>query len=421
VDSTRIIKGEELDNFMRIVLNAYPRLAMPLEDEALGFEERVRRAYTDPSLSYIAFFRDNDMQGVMRCHDLHMNFHGRMIPVGGMGLLAVDLLHKKEHVAKKLMEHYHKRYLQKNNCMTIIYPFSTYFYKRMGYGYGSKMDQYRINPLGLPDGGSKQNVRYLTPGDADAVSSCHRRVCLGTHGMCAKVPYEIHEMLHTPGIVPVGYVKDNVLKGYVVFHFQRGFEQRIGVENRYINDMYIHEMVYEDRESLYGLLSFLRTQADQIGRIILRTQDEYFHHLLLDVSDGSQNIINLLYHQSNVSGVGVMYRIVDVKKTITLMGELDFGSVTLTVDLNIQDSFLPENSGSYTVALQKGRLKLGGVSRADMSLTIDISDFSSLLMGVVPLRRLMSYGYAELSDPVFLDQLDRLFISSEKPVCYTGF
>jgi predicted acetyltransferase len=421
VDGIRDIQREELDDFMRIVLNAYPRLAMPLEQEALGFEERVRRAYTDPSLSYIGFYRDNAMQGVMRCHDLQMNFHGKMIPVGGMGLLAVDLLHKKEHVAMKLMQHYHSRYREKNNCITIIYPFSTFFYRRMGYGYGSRMDQYRINPLGLPEGGNKQNLRYLTPEDADAVRRCHERVCSRTHGMCAKAQYEIHTMLHTPGLVPVAYVEDGVVKGYVVFHFQRGFEPRIGVENRYINDMYVHEIAYEDRESLYGLVSFMRTQADQIGRIVLRTQDEYFHHLLLDVSDGSQNIINLLYHQSNVSGVGVMYRVVDVKETFSLMGELEYGPGSCTVELNIQDSFMPENAGSYTLSLDQGRLKFDDASQPDVSLTMDISDFSSLLMGVVPLRRLVSYGYAELSDTGFLHTLDRLFTSTEKPVCYTGF
>ena len=410
-----------MDGFMRIVLNAYPRLSMPLEIEALGFDEKIRSEATDPSLSHIGFFKDDEMQGVMRCHDLQMNFHGKMIPVGGMGLLAVDLLHKKEHVAKKLMEYYHDLYRKKENCMTLIYPFSTLFYRRMGYGYGSKMDQYRINPLGLPECGSKRKLRYLTSADRDEVASCHTRVCTKTHGMCVKAGYEIDEMLDSSGIVSVGYVKNGRVTGYVAFHFQRGFERQVKVENRYINDMYVHEMIYEDRESLYQILAFLRTQADQIGRIIIRTQDCYFHHLLLDASDGSQNIINLLFHQSNVSGVGIMYRIIDVEKAISLMGDFDFGPGTLKLGLQIEDSFLPEQSGELAVYLHEGRVGLTDASKVDVTLSIDISDFSSLLMGAVPLRRLVSYGFAELSDPALLDQVDRLFTFKEKPVCYTGF
>jgi predicted acetyltransferase len=361
------------------------------------------------------------MHGVMRCHDLQMHFHGNMIPVGGMGLLAVDLLHKKEHVAKKLMEYYHDRYKKKKNCMTLIYPFSTYFYKRMGYGYGAKMDQYRINPTGLPDGGSKKLVRYLTPDDQAELAACHQRVCSRTHGMCAKAAYEIDELLNSGGIITVGHVKQNRIRGYVAFHFQRGFDGHVGVENRYINDIYVHDLQYEDRESLYAILSFLQTQADQIGRIIVRTQDEYFHHLLLDVSDGSHNIINLLYHQSNISGVGIMYRIIDVEEAMSLMQSIDFGTESLKLRLHIDDSFMPENGGDYGICFEKGKLCLADASDADVTLSIDISDFSSLIMGAVPLRRLLDYGYAALSDPSYGERLDRMFSFREKPACYTGF
>ena len=421
MDAIREITSREMGDFMRIVLNGYPRLDMPLETEALGFSERILNEAGDPSLSHIGFFRDDEMHGVMRCHDLQMNFHGKMIPVGGMGLLAVDLLHKKEHVAKKLMQYYHELYLKKGACMTLLYPFSTLFYRRMGYGYGSKMDQYRINPLGLPEGGSRSNLHYLTSDDRDEVAACHARVCSKTHGMCVKAGYEIDEMLDRPGILSVGHIENGRVSGYMVFHFQRGFERQVTADNRYINDLYVHEIICEDTESLYQLLSFLRTQVDQIGRIIVRTQDCYFHHLLLDVSDGSQNVINPLYHQSNVSGVGLMYRIIDVGEALAQLSEFDFGPGVLTLRLKITDSFLPENSGEVTISFREGKARLTDATEADVTLYIDISDFSSLLMGVVPLRRLAKYGFAELSDPACLDQVDRFFTFREKPVCNTGF
>jgi hypothetical protein len=168
--------------------------------------------------------------------------------------------------------------------------------------------------------------------------------------MCVKAGYEIDEMLDRPGILSVGHIENGRVSGYMVFHFQRGFEQQVTADNRYINDLYVHEIIYEDTESLYQLLSFLRTQADQIGRIIVRTQDCYFHHLLLDVSDGSQNVINPLYHQSNISGVGLMYRIIDVGEALAQLCEFDFGPGVLTLCLQITDSFLPENSGEVSIA-----------------------------------------------------------------------
>ncbi len=410
-----------MDAFMRVVLNAYPRLGMPLEMEALGFSERILKEADDPSVSHVGFFRDNELLGVMRCHDLRMNFHGRMIPAGGMGLLAVDLLHRKEHIAKRLMEHYHEIYLQRGACLTLLYPFSTLFYRRMGYGYGPKMDQYRIDPLALPEGGSRNNLHYLTHKDREELAACHARLCTKTHGMCEKADYEIDEILETPGIITVGHRRDDKIAGYIVFHYRRGFERQVTVDNRYVNDMYVHEMIYEDRESLYQLLAFLRTQADQIGRIILRTQDQYFHHLLLDVSDGSRNIINPLHHQSNVSGVGLMYRFIDVREAVSLMGRYDFGPGKLTLHLNITDSFLSENSTGIVIEFRDGRAKPTKMQSADVELRMDISDFSSLLMGVIPLGRLHAFGLAELSDPAYLEQIDKLFSFPERPVCNTAF
>jgi predicted acetyltransferase len=417
----RELRPGEMKDFMNIVLHGYPRFGMPLEHEALGFSERILQASSDPSLSHFGLFMDEELLGVMRCHDLSMNFHGKMIPVGGMGLLAVDLLHKKEHVAKRLMEFYHELFLKKGACMTLLYPFDTYFYRRMGYGYGSKMHQYRINPLGLPRGGSKRGLRYLTPDDRNRVVACYDRVCSRTHGMCGKAAYEVDELFDGRGLVSVGHMRDGMITGYLTFHFQRGVERRVTAENRYINDVYVHELIHEDTETLYRLLGFLRTQADQIGRIVYRTQDDYFHHLLLDITDGSRNIINPLYHQCSVEGVGLMYRIIDVEGVIAQLGELDCGTDELTFQLQIRDSFLPRNSRRTTLEFRRGRVHLSGETRAEIQLSIDVSDLSSLLMGAVPLRRLTAYGLAELSHPAYLDQIDRFFTFLEKPVCHTGF
>ena len=78
------------------------------------------------------------------------------------------------------------------------------------------------------------------------------------------------------------------------------------------NDIHVRELVYETPAALSELLTFLHTQADQIRTIILETQDEFFHHLLLDPRNDSASLIPSVFHESNIQGVGIMVRVVDV-------------------------------------------------------------------------------------------------------------
>ena len=103
------------------------------------------------------------------------------------------------------------------------------------------------------------------------------------------------------------------------------------------------------------MLTFLHTQADQIRHVIVNTQDEYFHYLLLDPRNNSQRLIPDVYHESNTQGVGLMYRVIDVPGMFDLLHERNFGGQTCTLELNIVDSFLPENAGSTLLRFEEGR------------------------------------------------------------------
>ncbi len=58
---------------------------------------------------------------------------------------------------------------------------------------------------------------------------------------------------------------------------------------------------------------------------------------------------------------------------------------------------------------------------SDVEVRLDISEFSSLLMGSVGFRKLHTFGLAEISDDRYIDTVDRLFRVWEKPTCVTRF
>jgi predicted acetyltransferase len=192
-------------------------------------------------------------------------------------------------------------------------------------------------------------------------------------------------------------------------------------ESFIVNDIHVRELVYETPEALLELMTFLQSQADQIRRIILNTQDEGFHHILQDPRNGNPDLIPSVYHESNVQGVGLMYRVIDVPGIFDLLKGHNFGGQTLHLALTIEDSFLPENAGTTLLSFEGGYAELDTEKEAEVEVAIDIAEFSSLLMGVIDFGRLYHYGLADISDKAYVDLVDQLFAVRDKPLCTTPF
>jgi predicted acetyltransferase len=407
-----LLQEEEFRLFIDIVVDAYPGFEIDDRDEV------TQRLWTtqqeDPTVAFYGLFRDGIMLGGMRLHDFRMNMLQHQIDAGGVGLLAVHFLHKKEHVAKEMVEYFLRHYRAQGAPMTLLYPFRPDFYKQMGFGYGTKINQYRVEPAALPRGPSKAHVRYLTEDDAQAMLDCYTRYTRRTHGMIGKSLRETERLLKSPKHRVVGFEQGGRIEGYISFTFEKG-------ESFVVNDIHVRYFVYETREALSELLTFLHTQFDQIRRIVFDTQDESFHFLLLDPRNGTPEMIPSVYHESNVQGVGIMYRVVDVRGILGHLVERDFGGQTCRLLLTVEDSFLPENAGSTLLAFENGRLTLLDEGDHDVEMTVDVAEFSSLLVGAVDFKSLYQYGLADLSDAGSVDSVDAIFAVEQKPICMTHF
>lgn len=411
----RPIPENDLTQFAWIVANAYPAFDLHSDEQIQRFVQRMADGLkNDPLALPYGLYRDGRLLGGMRLFDFSMNMFGTMIPVGGVGLVAVDLAHKKQKVAKEMIDFFLRHYRQRGAPLAALYPFRPDFYRQMGFGYGTKMHQYRVHPSALPAGGARERVRFLTQDDKPALADCYARYVAQTHGMMAKREAEVNALFDTAENRIVGYEQDGVLRGYMVFQFKKGktFVQ---------NDIEIRELISEARPALLGLMAFLQSQADQIQTVVINTQDEHFHHLLLDPRNGTGNLLPHVYHESNVSGVGIMYRVLDTPGLFTALRAHDFDGQSCRLKISTADSFLAENDGDVVVAFDEGRATVQDGGEHDVAIRLDVAAFSSLVMGVVPLSRLIDYGLAEISDPAYLPVVNRLFLSDEKPMCVTRF
>jgi predicted acetyltransferase len=405
----------DLDEWITIVAGAYPSFDLASEEDRNRLRGRFLHTLNeDPAAHLYGLWREGRLLGGMRLHDFSMRLLSTQAPVGGVGLVAVDLFHKREHVAKELITFFLSHYRERGVTLTALYPFRPDFYKQMGFGYGAKMHQYRVKPAALPAGGQRRRVRPLAAADREALRQCYNRCLQQTHGLIEKSESELGFLFDAPGNRLVGYERDGAITGYMLFQFKRG-------KHFLLNDIEVREFLYEESEALSGLLAFLHSQADQINEVVFFTQDEQFHHLLRDPRNGTNNLLPHVFHESNTSGVGIMYRVIDTQGIFRTLREHNFGGQSLRLKLTLDDSFFPANSGDTLVHFVQGHPRLAEGGDYEAALRLDVADFSALLMGTVDLRSLHRYGLAVISDPAHLAALNRLFMVEQPPICTTRF
>ncbi len=415
---TRIKKIPRKDYgiFVDIVANAYPGMQINTREEKERSKRMLLGAVSRPGTYHFGAYQKDTLVGVMALYDFKMNMAGSTIPVGGIGLVAVDLLHKKEKICRDMVTYFINRYHRQKVRMLALYPFRPDFYKKMGFGYGALLNQYSIRPGDLPQTHGKAHVRFLHKRDTRSIKACYGRFLRQRHGMMTDRETKWQYLFNNPKTKIVGFKDGRILSGYIIFTFRKAHET-----NWIKNDIVIREFIYESREAFSGLIAFLRSQSDQINRIIYGTQDEYFHHILQDIRSGSDNLLLPLAHETNSQGIGVMYRVIDIPDIFRDLAAHRFGVVSLNLKITVTDSFYPANAGSTVVCFTDGRPSVSKGKRHDAEIIVDISDFSSLITGAVDFRHLYRFGLAEISDEQYIQHVDQLFRIDEKPLCMTQF
>ncbi|MFX1247079.1 MAG: enhanced intracellular survival protein Eis [Promethearchaeota archaeon] len=362
-------------------------------------------------------FQQDKLVGGMILYDFKMNLYGKnVVKCGGIGEVCVGLLYKKEHVAKDLMIFAHNHYYKRGYCLTCLYPFRPDFYANMGYGLGNKMNQYCFEPKALQKS-KKSNISYLSLSDLKSVFTCYQRYTSTTHGMILRTEDSRIFKQILEGMKTIGYWENGDLAGYLAFRMRR-----VEGGSWLQHNIHIIEFIYESPNAFRSLLTFLATQQDQIHRIIYNTHDHYFHHFLNEPrSRGSENIFHI-FQESNIQGVGVMYRVINTEKFFTLLSDHRFGDQTIKLKLAVRDSFLPINDGEMLVHFQEGKPTLISANEEKVvKISLNVEHFSSLIMGAISLKRLYEYGLIQITDISHLGLLNKLFRTEEPPYTMEPF
>ncbi|WP_433742249.1 GNAT family N-acetyltransferase [Falsibacillus pallidus] len=415
----RLLKEEEIGAFVEIAVNAYPGMMSGGLEAKKKLAESLQKAQTeDPSIELMGVWKNGKLVGGMRLHQYVMNFHGNMIQTGGVGFVSIDLLHKKEKIAKEIIQYFIHHFKEKGITLLSLYPFRPDFYKKMGFGIGTKMDQYSVVPRAFPNFKEKSGLFFLDASDKEEIKKCYDRKVKNTHGMMNKTEAELLRMFQNPEMKMIGCRNNGKLEGYLQFHYMKASEM-----NFIKNHLIIKEWIYETPEAFKQFSTFLHSQDDQFERIIINTQDESFHMIFDDPRNGTDHLIPSVYHETNKSGAGIMYRAVDPAVLINIIGMESNPAADFTCKLFIHDSFYLTGEKEWILSNQNHILSLKENEGEECGFTmeIDIADFSSMIMGAVSPAKLYQYGKLSISKPESIHHIQTVFSNLKRPVCMTAF
>ncbi|RZT15491.1 GNAT family N-acetyltransferase [Fictibacillus sp. BK138] len=414
--SIKLIPTEDFDALINVVSGAYTAFDYHIPSNQSVLKERLLHIQNeDPTISLYGYYKNEKLVGSMRFHDYEIHLHNQKLKAGGIGLVAVDLLNKKEKIAKEMLIYFLKHYQEKGATVAMLYPFRPDFYKKMGFGFGTKMNLYKIKPENFPSRGSKHNIKYLTEKDKEKLLECYNEYCLLTNGLLNKTQSELEAIFKNPANRIIGCEIDGKILGYCIFNFQKGEGTSF-----LINDIQVKELVYLDTKSLNEIFTFFNSQSDQVRYIVINTQDEDFYHLFSDPRNDTNHLIPFVYHESNTSGVGIMYRVLDVMRAFQSLGKKIDHNVNKIIRWNIFDSLLEENNKSIITEIKDGRLELIEKGSFELEINIDITNLSSLYVGSISFSKLINLGLAEISDKTVIPLVETIF-KATKPLCMSGF
>ncbi len=407
----RFILPAEVEQLRRNVLTAFPSKT---PDELLHNMES--ELYHPDEGRYLGCFDDDGtLIGSVLMMDFSFNVRGKMMPMAAAAYVSTSFLHKKEHVARDMLRVFMETYSRMGTSVSCLHPFNPAFYRKMGYGHCMQANFYMPKCSAIRSFGHKQNLQYAGEQDREEVLAYYRAFAARTNGATIHHYMDVHRIFDAPYTVICR--KNGMITGYLTFSF---------VPVDHYTDMYhdllVHEMLYDDLDTLEQFLTFFASQSDQIDRVRIYSPDDYLHTMFLNPDSGENRAHDGCIHEIGRRTMGNMIRLLHVEHYFQEQSYCcQPVSRPFTLALEVTDSFLPHNNKTFTLQINSEKVVLIKNGTPDATLKTDISDLSSLVIGAVPLKEFLRFGRMQLDHQTFAKDIQNAIGWDEKPCNYTYF
>ncbi len=416
----RVLEEKDYAATADLVSMAYPGMGIQSSEKKQELVERfIREQKEHNGIQYYGCFNEADqLVGIYRRSDFECNINGQFQRIFGIGMVAVHILHKKEKVAFQLLSHFHEEARKEKVTLVALYPFSSSFYRKMGYGYGPIKYEFKIKPGSFNSYGKKDLVQLLSPADEEEIVAVYNKFAEKHHGMMKRTWNE-RQHIKNAKTRYVGVRVEGQLIGALAFTLDPVKDSNFLHQN-----LVIHEWVWLSQKAYKQLAAWVHSQQDQVDRVIYSTNNPAFIYSLNNPPNDSNHLIPSVYHEVARTGSGLMYRITEIFQFIEKMNDqaLRKPIQNTKIVVKIEDSFIPEQNGLFELSFfnEKWLARKLESEMEQPNIQITIQDLSAWWMGCVSIKELNSYGEVELHN-IVADDLDDWFMPRKCPICMTNF
>ncbi len=404
---------KHLDDCLELTYKTYPSFKDYSDEGKKEIRALLKVRFEDTTSKYFGMFIDDKLIASMRIFIFDLNFYNKIINASGLASLAVDLLYKKQGIAREMCDFYEKFTLDNNILIASLLPFRFDFYYKLGYGYGGKMNRYHLSCKDFPAYYDESDLRYLSNEQSNQLLPIYNKVHSKTHGMFNRIVDESYDYQYNKNLNFVACYENDIMSGYLIYEFVNGKE-----DNFTINDMLVKEIIYQDSTTLKKLLGFIRKQDDQIRYVRIDTQDLYFANLFINPISNTQNYIPFGNLETNTQAIGPMFKILNVEKAF-INHSRKYNNLNLNIKFIITSE--KDNFEEIILSFKDGIPSLEINNDYDVIVEMSIQNFSSLYMGCLNFSNLNRLGLLKIDKPEYLNELDLGFYYPHQPITHTDF
>lgn len=353
----RPVADEDYDECRRILRYAFAAEQGPLdEDEG----QRV-----DVDLFEQRGVYDDGLKSVCKRYDIEAYVRDGTETIGGLGAVATPPEHRRQGYVRTMCRELCREYRADGIGLVVLWPFSTPFYRNLGWATANDFYSYELPPTALPEHDPEGAFRQLSVDDWERLSEVEGAFGEGvTLSLRRSETWWRERTLTnwTGGTEPYiyGYERDGDLAGYLVYTVEDGDED----SERTLS---VSSFGYVDEEAERSLLEFFGRHGAQIDRVSLL---EATDSRLLDLVEDPQQV-------TCERVAGPMVRLTGLDR----LEGLDWSPLPEAMTLAVEDPLLPENDGVFRLSPEGRVEEVGDGAPEIVDAETDIGTLAQLVVG----------------------------------------
>lgn len=398
----RPLQARDYPDYARLQQNAYASAYKGTKEERDKIVEKLETLCDKRDVTLWGGFVDNRMVACMSTYLFDMNFHGTMIKAAGVGSVATDLVYKKHGIAKRLVFFCLDWATDKGADVFALYPFRPSFYRDFGFGFGSPVHHFKLPPDCFIDHGDRSLLLSSDKSAIPDIVTFFNAEATKRHGMMKKSSVDLYRLESAENLRYLLAKDKDELIGYMIF-------SAFGTKDDHMmkQALFVHELLWSDRRAYAAFSSFFSTQRDQFDYIMLHAFEPGLYQGLQNFEyEPDPKILPLINHKAGELGLGLMWQALNPSALLSYLHTEGFPAVRLTI--------------TWPRSARKETLTLGGPGHQVADIQMDLSSFSSWIMGCVRLQELYDMCALDTDNPEALHKIDQR-LSLATPQCYNRY